>query len=194
MTAIDVIPSGAYRRVDELLAAERCVILDGGIATELGNRLPQAQAKHEGEEALWGTWALVHAPDTVRDLHRSYIDVGCDVISTNTWGITGAMDARLHTPHQAPVHWMDVARRGLRVGREAIDQAGRAGEVALAFSINGDVDSGARLELLELLPRAFEDGPPDLVLLETMTLIRDRLTFQAIEALVESGIPTWVSF
>jgi S-methylmethionine-dependent homocysteine/selenocysteine methylase/tRNA1(Val) A37 N6-methylase TrmN6 len=192
MAAIDVIPSSAYRRVEELLAAERCVILDGGVATELGNRLPQA--RHEGEEALWGTWALVHAPDAVRDLHRGYIDVGCDVISTNTWGITGEMDARLHTPHQAPVHWMDVARRGLRVGREAIEQSGRAGEVALAFSINGDVDGDARLELLELLPRAFEDEPPDLVLLETMTLIRDRLTFTAIEALVASGIPTWVSF
>ena len=33
----------AYRRVEELIAAERCVILDGGIATELGRRLPAAE-------------------------------------------------------------------------------------------------------------------------------------------------------
>ena len=62
---------------------------------------------------------------------------------------------------------MDVARRGIRIGREAIAEAGRENETALAFSIHGEVDSEARTELLELLPRAFEDGPPDLVLLET---------------------------
>ena len=32
----------AYHRVEELLKAERCVIIDGGIATELGRRLPDA--------------------------------------------------------------------------------------------------------------------------------------------------------
>jgi S-methylmethionine-dependent homocysteine/selenocysteine methylase len=68
----------AYGRVEELLAAERCVILDGGIATELGRRLPDSERGQD--EALWGTWALVHDPDVVRDVHRAYVDVGCDVI------------------------------------------------------------------------------------------------------------------
>ena len=31
--------------------------------------------------------------------------------------------------------------------------------------------------MLELLPRVFDEDPPDLVLLETMTLVRDGLTF-----------------
>ena len=79
--------------------------------------------------------------------------------------------------------------RGIEVGREAIDQAGRSGEVALAFSVNGDVDGPARREFVELLPRAFEDNPPDLILLETITLIRNGLTMDAIEALVATGIP-----
>src|SRR4051795_9430047 len=79
----------ASRRLEELIAAERCVILDGGIATELGRRLPDAERGRD--EALWGPWALVHAPDTVREVHRIYIDLGCDVISTNTWGLTAEM-------------------------------------------------------------------------------------------------------
>src|SRR3954466_4175614 len=181
----------AYGRIEELLREQRCVILDGGIATELGRTRPDA-TPHD-DEALWGTWALVHAPDAVRDVHRSYLDAGSDVISTNTWGITGD-ERRAGTAFSTPVHWMDVARRGLRVGREAIEQAGRAGEASLAFSINGDVDSDARKEMLELLPRGFDEGPPDLVLLETMTLVRDGLTFGAVEAIVQSGIPVWVSF
>ncbi|MEA2269023.1 MAG: hypothetical protein QOC64_1633, partial [Solirubrobacteraceae bacterium] len=158
-----------YRRVQELLAQERCVMLDGGIATELGRVLPDEKPSHE--EALWDTWALVHEPGAVRDVHRSYLDAGCDVISTNTWGLTGELDRHAPGGFSTPVHWMDIARRGLRVGREAIEQAGRRDEVALAFSINGDVDGDARREMLELLPRVFEEAPPDLVLLETMTLV-----------------------
>src|SRR3954471_13706699 len=179
-----------YGRIDELLHAQRCVIIDGGIATELGRRRPDATPRED--EALWGTWALVHQPDAVRDVHRAYLDVGCDVISTNTWGLTGELDRR--AAFSTPVHWMDVARRGLRVGRDAIEQAGRAGDAALAFSINGDVDRASRREMLQLLPRVFDDDPPDLVLLETMTLVRDGLTFAAVEAIVQSGIPVWVSF
>jgi S-methylmethionine-dependent homocysteine/selenocysteine methylase/SAM-dependent methyltransferase len=187
-------PTGAqtaYGRVDELLGSERCVFLDGGIATELGRRLPEAGRGQD--EALWGTWALVHATDVVREVHREYAALGCDVISTNTWGLTSEMQAQ-RAAHLAPPHWMDIARRGIRTAREAIDQAGRAGEAALAFSINGDVDGEARREFLELLPRAFEEDPPDLILLETITLIRDGLTFEAIEALVATGLPVWVSF
>jgi S-methylmethionine-dependent homocysteine/selenocysteine methylase/SAM-dependent methyltransferase len=181
----------AYRRVEELLKAERCVILDGGIATELGRRLPDAERGRD--EALWGTWALVHNADVVRDVHRSYVEQGCDVISTNTWGLTAEMQSQ-RTGHLAPLHWMDIARRGVEVGREAIEQAERKDEVALAFSINGDIDGPARREFIELLPRAFEDHPPDLILLETITLIRDQLTLAAIEALVATGIPVWTSF
>jgi S-methylmethionine-dependent homocysteine/selenocysteine methylase len=181
----------AYRRVEELIAAERCVILDGGIATELGRRLPDAERGRD--EALWGTWALVHSPDIVRDVHRTYVDIGCDVISTNTWGLTSEMQNG-RTGHLTPLHWMDVARRGIEVGREAIAQAGRTDEVALAFSVNGDVDGPARREFIELLPRAFEDNPPDLILLETITLIRNGLTIGAIEALVATGLPVWTSF
>jgi S-methylmethionine-dependent homocysteine/selenocysteine methylase/SAM-dependent methyltransferase len=193
-TVPDVRPTtdAAYRVVHELLDAQRCVVLDGGIATELGRALPDA--KPQADEALWGPWALVHAPDAVRAVHRSYLDAGCDVISTNTWGLNGGLDPRAQAAFSTPIHWMDLARRGLRLGRRAIDEAGRAGEVALAFSINGDVDSEARKEMLELLPRVFDEDPPDLVLLETMTLIRDGLTFGAVDAVVRSGIPVWVSF
>jgi len=182
----------AYGRLEELLGRQRCVMLDGGIATELGRLRPDATPRED--EALWGTWALVHQPDAVRDVHRAYLDAGSDVISTNTWGLTGELDRRARAAFSTPVHWMDIARRGLRVGREAIAQAGRTGDAALAFSINGDVDSESRKEMLELLPRVFDEDPPDLVLLETMTLVRDGLTFGAVEALVQSGIPVWVSF
>ena len=54
----------AYRRVEQLLAAERCVILDGGVATELQRLRPLEGEASPGRE-LWGTWALYRAPHGV---------------------------------------------------------------------------------------------------------------------------------
>jgi len=186
--------SGAYGRIQDLLAAQRCVVLDGGTATELDTIVPPPQG--ERDEPLWGTWALLHAPDAVLDVHRRYAEIGCDVVSTNTWGLTSAFEfGRLRPGDLAePPHWMDIARRGLRVGREAIARAGRAGEVALAFSVNGDVDSPEKHETLKLLTRVLEEDPPDLILLETMTLIRDELTFATVELMLRTGLPVWLSF
>lgn len=188
-------PSSAYRRLESLLAAQRCVILDGATATELARIVPPPRG--EGDEPLWSTWALLHAPDAVLEVHRRYVEAGCDVISTNTWGLTAGLELELErgpAGRAPPTHWMDVARRGVRLGRQAIEDGGSAGEVALAFSISGDIHSPREQETLALLTRVFEDDPPDLVLLETMTLIRDDLTFATVELLLETGLPVWLSF
>src|SRR4051794_31678983 len=100
------LPASPYSRVEALLADQRCVILDGAIATELGRVRPDARP-HE-DEALWGTWALVHDPAAVRQVHRSYLDARCDAISTNTWGLTGEIDRRAHATFSTPIHWMDI--------------------------------------------------------------------------------------
>jgi len=77
--------SGAAGRIRSLIAEQRCVLLDGATGTELGGMLLGA------EEPLWGTRALVDAPDDVLAVHRRYVDLGCDVISTNTWGLPSAV-------------------------------------------------------------------------------------------------------
>jgi S-methylmethionine-dependent homocysteine/selenocysteine methylase/SAM-dependent methyltransferase len=180
--------SPAYERVEGLLAAERCVILDGGIATELEElEIPGYELR---DDAMWGTWALLNAPEAVSRVHRSYVEVGCDVISTDTWGIQGAMNGGGGLP---AADWMELARRGVRLARNAIAESDRPGDTALAFSLHGDIADEQGVERLKLLTRAFEDAPPDLILLETMSLVRD-LTFRAVETLVESGYPVWLSF
>lgn len=42
--------------------------------------------------------------------------------------------------------------------------------------------------------RAFEDTPPDLVLFETLSMMQDNQTKAAIEMIIDSGIPLWLSF
>jgi S-methylmethionine-dependent homocysteine/selenocysteine methylase/SAM-dependent methyltransferase len=188
--------SPAYMRLQQLLAAERCVVLDGAVATEL-QRLHDLHAEGTtSDRELWGTWALYRAPEAVLDVHRRYASVGCDVISTDTWSILSApeMEMRASPGRTELTHWMDVARLGVRLARQAVQEAGREGECAVAFAISEEVNSPERRGTLDLLARVFEDEPPDLILLETLTLIRDPLTFETVEGLLGTGLPVWVSF
>jgi S-methylmethionine-dependent homocysteine/selenocysteine methylase/SAM-dependent methyltransferase len=181
-----------YARLARMIATDQCVILDGANGTEL---IKVRGVRPEVEEHVWGLTALLDAPGDVARVHRSYIDVGCDVVCTNTWGLPTALrdgTARLSDSSE-PVHWMDVVRRAVSLARSAAQDAGRADEVAIAFSINGDVDTPDGRETIALLSRAFEEQPPDLILLETLSLVRSS-TYATVEALLDTGIPVWLSF
>jgi S-methylmethionine-dependent homocysteine/selenocysteine methylase/SAM-dependent methyltransferase len=171
------------------------VILDGGMATELQRQRPSPDTVGLDRQ-LWGTWALYRAPHAVLDVHSSYVRSGCDVISTNTWSILSAPEAeqRLSGPSPERAHWMDIARLGIRLPRQAIAEAGKQGECGVAFAISGEINTPMRRESVSLLSRVFEEEPPDLILLETLTLIRDPATFETVELLLETGIPVWLSF
>ena len=179
--------------IEELLARGEPVILDGGNATELERA--QAGELRNGDRGLWGTGALYDAPYAVLDVHRAYVAAGADVISTNTWAILAAAEVRAGGAAAGGLtHWMDVARLGLRVAREAVEAEGRTGSCAVAFSVNGDVEGQERLESLRLLARVLEEDPPDLLLLETMSLLREGTTTEAIEIALATGLPVWLSF
>ncbi|HEY2437884.1 MAG TPA: homocysteine S-methyltransferase family protein, partial [Solirubrobacteraceae bacterium] len=191
-TRADAAGQTNYERLTGMIATDRCVILDGAIGTaliEVGGQRPEV------DEHVWGLTALIESPEAVKAVHRSYIDVGCDVICTNTWGLPTALRDGGHKLTDAfePVHWMDIARQAVRLARDAAVDAGRQDEVAVAFSINGDVDTPDGRETIRLLSRAFEEEPPDLILLETLSLVRSS-TYSTVEALVATGLPLWLSF
>jgi hypothetical protein len=64
----------------------------------------------------------------------------------------------------------------------------------VAFEISEEANSPSRRETLRLLARVFQDEPPDLILLETLTLIREPETFDTLQLLLETGLPVWLSF
>src|SRR3954454_25179371 len=92
----------------------------------LGPELPRVGGR-PGDERLWGPPALIDTPDLVLDVHRRYVATGGDVLSTNTWGLASALAAegpRLWDDAGAPVHRMDIARRGLRLAPPAAAESG----------------------------------------------------------------------
>ncbi len=192
VSAVQTTYSSQYGRILDKIDARACVVLDGATGTELPHL---SDAEHAVDERLWGTHALIEEAAAVLDVHRDYVAAGCDVISTNTWGLPSAL---LHGAAPVwnstrPVHWMDLARRGLRLARQAVSEGGREESCAVAFSINGDVDSAEGESTIRLLARLFAHEPPDLILLETLTLVRPSL-FAAVRSLLDTGIPVWLSF
>jgi S-methylmethionine-dependent homocysteine/selenocysteine methylase len=187
---LKVQPVDAYEVVKTAIAEQRCVVLDGGVATELPHQHGQ------DHERLWGIEALASEPDQVLDVHRRYLRAGVDVITTNTWSLPTLLqrdDGNIHHNGQKPLHWMEVARRGIGVARQAIAEEGREGECAVAFSVNGDLDGQDGAETVALLARALADDPPDLLLFETLSVLRPSL-FELVEALIGTSIPVWLSF
>ena len=192
MSVVPLKHSAPYGRVLDKIGAGHCVVLDGATATELPHL---SDAEHAVDERLWGTRALVDEAAAVRDVHREYVAAGCDVISTNTWGLPSALlkEVAPQWSSTQPVHWMDLARRGLRLARQAVTESDRDESCAVAFSINGDVDSDEGESTIRLLARLFAHEPPDLILLETLTVVRASL-FATVQALLETGLPVWLSF
>nr|MBA3377176.1 homocysteine S-methyltransferase family protein [Actinomycetota bacterium] len=74
------------------------------------------------------------------------------------------------------------------------EEGDRANECAVAFAISEEVNSPQRQGTLELLGSVFAEEPPDLILLETLTLVRDPEIFDTVERLLETGLPVWLSF
>jgi S-methylmethionine-dependent homocysteine/selenocysteine methylase/SAM-dependent methyltransferase len=187
----------AYERIRTSIADDEPVVLDGGNATELERVHAAGDLRNAADTGLWGTSGLYHAPYAVLDVHRAYVAAGVDVLTTNTWAILGASEleaTRGMSSGLGTTHWMDAARLGLSLARQAVEEAGQSGEIAIAFSINGDVDSDDRRSTLELLVRVLEEGPPDLLFLETMGLIRNETTFETVQTALDTGLPVWLSF
>ena len=157
-------PSG-YDALRDALAAQRCVILDGGAR---GGDAPDAAE--------------------VVAAHRRFLRAGCDVITTDTQGL-------LRTPDDGalPRDWMGTAMRSVRLARQAIAEERREGDVAVAFAIDADIDRADGAETLRLLQRAFAGEPPDLVVVEGLTVVRPSL-HAIVETLLAAGLPVWLSF
>jgi hypothetical protein len=43
-------------------------------------------------------------------------------------------------------------------------------------------------------PPEFREEPPNLILVETLSLVRPSTTYETIERLLETGVPIWPSF
>jgi S-methylmethionine-dependent homocysteine/selenocysteine methylase len=175
-----------YAALEHKLGAGRCVILDGGIGSEL-ERLGFPREDNTG--ALWGTRALYQAPELVRAMHQGYAAAGADVLTTNTWQL-GTMPAaeRDGLVSTSSGDWRSHARAAVALARSAAEPSYRDRAVAFSLSVRC-----LGRPFLDQLLEAVADEPPDLFLVETLTTLPDDASLQAFSLLTEIA-PLWLAY
>src|SRR3974377_1045905 len=98
--------------------AERVVIFDGAMGTNL--QLAGLTADDFGGPDLEGCNELlvVTRPDIVAGVHRSFLEVGCDVVETDAFGAFAPVLAEYGQEHR--VHELNLA--AARLPRQAADR------------------------------------------------------------------------
>ena len=167
------------------------IILDGG----MGRELKRVGAPFRQPE--WSALPLMQAPDTVVAVHRSFIDAGAQIITTNNYAVV-------------PFHLGDeqFARDGVRLTALAGELARQAAQGAMAdgmpaVRVGGSLPplSGSyRADLFnealanQIYPSIVKalDPSVDLWQAETMSCIAEATAVAA--ALEHSTKPVWLSF
>jgi S-methylmethionine-dependent homocysteine/selenocysteine methylase/SAM-dependent methyltransferase len=179
--------TAGYEAVEKLLAAGSPVLLDGPV--EPGPRAHRAAWPAEALAAPCSGHALaaMAGPEELVAAHRRHVASGCDVIRTSTAALWPAGDG--WCPDGAPARWPDQARMRIEAARAAV--AGTP--AAVAYTIGRQVDSPGSADLVRALGQLFGKTAPDLLLVESLSVIRPSL-FAAVSQLCSLGLPVWLSF
>ena len=128
--------------------AQRVVIFDGAMGTSL--QLADLSAEDYGGPALEGCSEAVvlHRPDVVKAIHRSFLDVGCDVVEANAFGAFGVVLAEYGL--QDRVEEINVT--AARLAREAAEEAAAAAGDGRPRWVAGNMGPGTRFPTLGQIP------------------------------------------
>ena len=184
-------------RVDQLkaLLRERILVLDGAMGTAI-------QGKGLGPEDFGGDefegcneYLSLTRPEVIRDIHRSYLAAGADIVETNTFGATSVVLAEYDLASEA----RRINRAAAELARQATDAdstperprfvAGSMGPTTKTISVTGGIAFDELAAAYREQALGLMEGGADLLLLETT---QDTINLKAgligiDQAIAESG-------
>lgn len=178
------------------------LVFDGGTGTSLQRH--DLTAKDFGGPELEGCneHLVFTRPDVVQAVHRSFLEVGCDVIETNTFGATPLVLGEYDLAEQAYA----INKRGAELAAELAAEFSGAGKPRF---VAGSIGPTTKLPTLAqvgfdqlradfaLQARGLMDGGADLLLLETcQDVLQIKAGLQGLEeamAAVGRRLPVMVS-
>src|SRR6202035_128298 len=157
-------------------ARQRVVIFDGAMGTSL--QLADLSADDYGGPSLEGCSEAVvlTRPDAVSQIHRSFLDVGVDVVETNAFGAFSIVLAEYNLQDRVE----EINLTAARLARETADEAAAAAADGRMRWVAGNLGPGTRFPTLGQIPyldlrNAYEEqatalitGGVDLLLVETV--------------------------
>jgi homocysteine S-methyltransferase len=199
--------------LDRLRAGD-VILMDGGTGSELHRRgvnisrgatvekRPTAPEKYASTQVpgvnyrsvtgvgVWSAPANLECPDVVRQVHEDYLNVGAEILITNTFYTTRAKLAEIGEQDR----WEEYARRAVAIAREARDKVNPNAYLAGGFA---PPFSGNLREELTSAARVLADAGVDCLLPEYFggdTLhespIADCVT--AVDACAGTGLPVFL--
>ncbi len=167
---------------------KRVLILDGAMGTEIMKRLGSAD---------FGCPELLNIEkrDLIKEIHKSYIEAGADIIETNTFGGNRlkldeyGLGDRIRELNIAAI---EIAREAIRESGRDIFIAGSVGPLGKLISPLGELDENTVFKTYYEQIKALSDGGVDLILIETQIDIAEaKIALRA--AKESSSIPVAVS-
>jgi len=174
------------------LVRERVVVYDGAMGTNIQLRQPTIDdywGKENCSEVL-----VLSRPDIIRDVHAGFLQVGCDVLETNTFGATRTVLTEFDLADR--VREINIA--AVKLAREAADQystkakprfvAGSIGPTTKLPSL-GHITFDAMVAAYEEQAAALIEGGVDILLIETaQDLLQAKIaTVGVLEAMRKAG-------
>ncbi len=157
----------------EELLAERILVLDGAMGTAI-------QARHLTAEDFGGAHLegcnenlVLTRPDVVLDIHRGYLEVGADIIETNTFGGTpivlaeyGLQD-QVHQLNETAARLAKQAAAELSTPNRPRFVAGSMGPTTKAISVTGGITFDQLIEGFHDQAAGLVAGGADILIVET---------------------------
>ena len=142
------------------LAQQRILVLDGAMGTMIQKyQLTEADFRGEMFKDIAGQMKgnndmlCMTRPEVIADIHRKYLEVGADIISTNTFSSQRISQADYHLEDYA----RQMAYEGARIARRCADEfsstdkprfvAGSIGPTNKTCSMSPDVSNPAARDL-----------------------------------------------
>ena len=173
--------------LDSRLHADKPLILDGAIGTELERLGAQM------DDGVWCARALAECPHIVHRAYRRYIEAGADVITTNSFAATRASMIQ----HGLGEHFQSWNRLAARIAREERDRSARAENIFIAGSVStygsfSKLDIDTRTRYFRSQAELLTNEGVDLLILESLGS-----TVETVKAMIHAtsdlGVPVWVS-
>lgn len=109
------------------LLEERILFLDGAMGTSIqGYQLDDAAyrgaefANHPGQMKGNNDLLTLTKPEVIREIHQSFLEVGADILETNTFNSTSISQADYHL--EDPAFVRELNRAGAALAREVADE------------------------------------------------------------------------
>src|SRR5919197_6088788 len=149
---------------------ERVVVFDGSMGATL-EQYDLSQADYGGLQGKCHEALVLHRPDVIEGLHASMVEVGADVVETDTF-----QASRLKLDEWGlGEHTLEINRKAAEIARKAVGEerfvAGSIGPTGFLPASDdptlGDISFGKLVEVFTEQAGALLEGGADLLIIET---------------------------